>query len=94
MQNADLNAVLPDFVAQGIKSGVPLIGKKIKGFDILSAVLTGPETRSSCPIRILRDEKGCSSLPGLYPMGEGAGYAGGITSAAADGIKVVLSSIR
>lgn len=91
--NADLNAVLPDFVAEGIKRGVPLIGRRIRGFDSPSAVLTGPETRSSCPLRILRDEKGCSSFVGLYPMGEGAGYAGGITSAAADGIRIVLESL-
>ena len=92
--NADLNGVLPEAVARGIKIGVPLMGRRIKGFDAPQAVLTGPETRSSCPLRILRDEKGCSSIRGLYPMGEGAGYAGGITSAAADGIRVVLASLR
>ncbi|MBR1747209.1 MAG: hypothetical protein IJ735_03225 [Clostridia bacterium] len=92
-KNADLNAVLPDYVAEGIKQGVRLIGRRIRGFDDPHAVLTGPETRSSCPLRILRDERGESSISGLYPMGEGAGYAGGITSAAADGIRVVLSSL-
>jgi len=92
--NADLNGVLPEAVARGIKIGVPLMGRKIKGFDAPQAVLTGPETRSSCPLRILRDDTGCSSIKGLYPMGEGAGYAGGITSAAADGIRVVLASLK
>lgn len=91
--NCDLNAVLPDFIAKGIKEGVPLMAKKIRGFDTSEAVLTGVETRSSSPVRILRDENCRSSVAGLYPLGEGAGYAGGITSAAADGIRGVLFSL-
>ena len=87
---ADLNSVLPTEVAQALKEGIPAFGKKIKGFDSYDAVLTGCETRSSSPVRILRDESGNSvSVEGLFPAGEGAGYAGGILSAATDGIKVV-----
>ena len=87
---ADLNSVLPTEVAQALKEGIPAFGKKIKGFDSYDAVLTGCETRSSSPVRILRDESGNSvSVEGLFPAGEGAGYAGGILSASTDGIKVV-----
>ncbi|MBR3934182.1 MAG: hypothetical protein IKJ68_09785 [Clostridia bacterium] len=87
---ADLNEILPQYVSQALKEGITAFGKKIKGFDDYDAVLTGCETRSSSPVRILRDDKGSSvSVKGLFPAGEGAGYAGGILSAAADGIKVV-----
>lgn len=87
---ADLNEILPQYVAQALKEGITAFGKKINGFDDYDAVLTGCETRSSSPVRILRDEKGSSvSVKGLFPAGEGAGYAGGILSAATDGIKVV-----
>jgi uncharacterized FAD-dependent dehydrogenase len=78
---------LPDFVMQGIREALPVFGRRISGFDGEAAQLFGPETRSSSPIRILRDETLQSSIPGLYPCGEGAGYAGGILSAAVDGIK-------
>jgi len=87
---------LPPFVCDALRAGLVALGKKLRGFDHPDAILTGPETRSSSPVRILRDETGCSvNLPGLYPVGEGAGYAGGIISAAVDGIKTaehVLSS--
>ena len=87
---ADLNEILPQYVGQALKEGITAFGKKIKGFDDYDAVLTGCETRSSSPVRILRDDKGSSvSVKGLFPAGEGAGYAGGILSAATDGIKVV-----
>lgn len=92
--NCDLNAVLPGFIAEGLREGIPLMGRRIAGFDAGHAVLTGVETRSSSPVRIERDEYGCASVAGLYPLGEGAGYAGGITSAAADGIRGVLASIK
>ena len=65
-----------------------MLGKKLHGFDDPDAVLTAIESRSSSPVRIPRDETGQSSISGLYPCGEGAGYAGGIMSAAADGMKV------
>ena len=66
-----------------------MLGKKLKGFDSPDAVLTAVETRSSSPVRIVRESESYqSALRGLYPCGEGAGYAGGITSAAADGLRV------
>ena len=65
-----------------------MLGKKLRGFDDPDAVLTAVETRSSSPVRITRDASGQSTIRGLYPCGEGAGYAGGIMSAAADGIRI------
>lgn len=94
VKKADLTKVLPDFVCEGLKLAIPQMAKKIKGFDICDAVLTAPETRSSSPVRILRDENFESSIKGLYPAGEGAGYAGGITSSAADGIKIAMKIIE
>jgi uncharacterized FAD-dependent dehydrogenase len=84
---ANLNDIFPDFIVQSLKNGLPLLDKKIKGFAKPSSVITAPETRSSAPVRILRDENMQSvSIKGLYPCGEGAGYAGGIMSAAVDGL--------
>ena len=72
-----------------MRAALPLLGRKLKGFDHPAALLTGVETRSSSPVRILRGTDFQSiGLPGLFPCGEGAGYAGGITSAAVDGIRV------
>ena len=86
---AGLDGCLPTFVTDTLRDALPQFGRKLKGFDDPSALLTGVETRSSSPVRILRGENYQSvSLPGLYPCGEGAGYAGGITSAAVDGIRV------
>ncbi len=86
---ADLNAVLPDFVSSMLKKGIRQFGKKIAGFDAPDAILTAVETRTSAPLRILRGDNGESlSMKRLYPCGEGAGYAGGITSAALDGLKI------
>ena len=84
---ADLRACLPPFAADALAEALPLLGKKLRGYDHPDAVLTAVESRSSSPVRIPRDETGQSSLRGLYPCGEGAGYAGGILSAAADGIR-------
>lgn len=89
-----LEEYLPDFVTKSLRLGIVEFGKKIKGFDMDDAILTGPETRSSSPVRILRDENLTSNILGVYPCGEGAGYAGGITSAAVDGIKVAESIIE
>ncbi len=84
----DLREILPARITDVMQNAIPALGKKLRGFDDPEAVLTGPETRSSSPVRILRDEDLQSpSLPGLYPCGEGAGYAGGITSAAVDGLR-------
>lgn len=82
----EMDAILPNFIAESIREAMPLFARKIKNFD-KEAVFTAIETRTSSPIRILRDEKGMANLYGLYPIGEGSGYAGGITSSAVDGIK-------
>jgi uncharacterized FAD-dependent dehydrogenase len=79
---------LPNFAAQNIREALPVFGKKIRGFDAPDTRLCGPETRSSAPVRITRDKTTMqSNVPGIYPCGEGAGFAGGIMSAAVDGIK-------
>lgn len=83
----DLRACLPTAVVQSLKAALPMFGRQIEGFDRKDAVLTGIESRSSSPVRLLRNEKGMSAISGVYPCGEGAGYAGGIMSAAVDGIK-------
>jgi hypothetical protein len=70
-----------------LEAAIPMLGKRLKGYDDPDAVLTAIESRSSSPVRIPRDQTGQSRLLGLYPCGEGAGYAGGIMSAAADGIR-------
>ena len=85
----DLSECLPKFVIDTMKEGLLLLDKKLTGFAMEDAILTGVETRSSAPIRIVRDEQSLESVNvnGLYPSGEGAGYAGGIVTAAVDGIK-------
>lgn len=82
----DLRTVLPEYIASALKEALPKLDGMLKGFAEPDAVLTAPETRSSSPVRILRDESRQSAVIGLYPCGEGAGYAGGIMSAALDGI--------
>ena len=83
----DLHDVLPEKISRSIREALPMLDGKLKGFASADAVMTAPETRSSSPVRILRDETRQSALRGLYPTGEGAGYAGGIMSAAVDGIQ-------
>ncbi len=85
-----LNSALPDYAITAMREALPVFGRKIKGFDMHDAVMTGVETRTSSPLRIARDDDTLQSptLAGLYPAGEGAGYAGGILSAGVDGIKV------
>jgi uncharacterized FAD-dependent dehydrogenase len=85
---SDLNDILPNCVSSAIQEAMPVFGKKIKGFDRGDAILAGVETRTSSPVRILRNDLGEANILGLYPCGEGSGYAGGITTAAMDGIKV------
>ena len=82
----DLHRVLPERITSALEQALPLLDRNLKGFADPDAVLTGPETRSSSPVRILRGENRQSGLTGLYPAGEGAGYAGGIMSAAVDGM--------
>lgn len=90
-----LDGVLPDYVLDTLKQAIPVFDRKLPGFGDPDAVLTGVETRSSSPVRIVRDSAFQSpALRGFYPCGEGAGYAGGITSAAVDGLKVAEQVIR
>jgi hypothetical protein len=86
----DLAPLLPDYAIEAIREALPAFGRQIRGFDRDDAVLTGIESRTSSPLRITRDEASLQSLNvrGLYPAGEGAGYAGGILSAGVDGIRV------
>lgn len=86
----DLSSTLPSYAIEAIREALPAFGKKIRGFDRNDAILTGIETRTSSPIRIRRDRDTLQSIntQGLYPAGEGAGYAGGILSAGVDGIKI------
>ncbi len=91
----DLHQLFPRPVSEFLETGIRVFDKKIKGFGAPDAVLTGPETRTSAPVRILRNENFESiSVSGLYPAGEGAGYAGGIMSAAVDGIRVAQGILR
>ena len=85
---ADVRSILPKVIGDSIEEGVTAFGRKIKGFDRPDALLSGIESRTSSPVRIVRDKQGCANIEGIYPCGEGAGYAGGITSAAMDGIKI------
>lgn len=84
----DLRGCLPPLVADALAEALPALGRKLHGFADADAVMTAVEARSSSPVRILRDDRFQSNIAGLYPCGEGAGYAGGITSAAVDGLRV------
>jgi uncharacterized FAD-dependent dehydrogenase len=91
----DLGTALPAYAIEAMREAVPVFGRKIKGYDMADAVLTGVETRTSSPLRLTRGDD-CQSLNtrGLYPAGEGAGYAGGILSAGVDGLKVAEALAR
>lgn len=92
-----LDTCLPGFVTGALREALPLLDRKLRGFAHPDAVLTGVETRSSSPVRIERDARLVGSVEGLYPCGEGAGYAGGIMSAAVDGMRcaeAVLEAVR
>ncbi len=91
---ANLREALPEFMSEAIAEALLAFDKKIKHFAHSEALLTGFETRSSSPIRIKRNEAYETNIAGLYPAGEGAGYAGGITSAAVDGIEVAEKIIN
>jgi uncharacterized FAD-dependent dehydrogenase len=85
----DLHSALPAYAIAAIREALPVFGKKIPGFDMHDAVLTGVETRTSSPVKITRgDDFQSLNVKGLYPAGEGASYAGGILSAGVDGIEV------
>ena len=86
---APVSETLPDCVCQSLRYGLRSFDRKVRGYAMPEAVLSAAETRTSAPVRILRGSDFCAvGNPGIYPCGEGAGYAGGITSAAVDGIKV------
>lgn len=87
---ADLARCLPSFVVDSLKTGISEFDKKLHGFADPDAVLIGIESRTSSPVRILRDENRMASMEGVYPIGEGAGYAGGIVSSALDGLKTAI----
>ena len=91
---SNLNNILPEYISESIKEAIPVFGRRIKGFDREDAILLGIEARTSSPVVIVRDEELNSSIEGLYPCGEGAGYAGGITTAAIDGIKVAEKIVK
>lgn len=92
---ADLNQCLPEFVTGPMKESISYFDSRLKGFGIKDAVLTGVETRTSSPVRIPRDDNfEALGVKGLYPAGEGAGYAGGIVSAAVDGIRIAEQIIK
>lgn len=84
---AQLKNCLPEYVTATLKEAIPYFDHRIRGFAMWDSILTGVETRSSSPVRINRDDNHVSNIQGIYPMGEGAGYAGGIMSSAVDGIK-------
>ena len=96
VREADLRSCLPGFAADGIAEALSTFGRRLRGFDDAGAVLTGTEARSSSPVRVLRDADSLQSpdIAGLYPCGEGCGYAGGIMSAAMDGIRVARALMR
>jgi uncharacterized FAD-dependent dehydrogenase len=95
VKEADFAEILPDFVNAGLQRALPHFERQMRGFLTNEAVLIGVETRTSAPLRIIRDERGASpSHPGLFPVGEGAGYAGGIMSAALDGLKAAEQIIQ
>lgn len=92
---ANLRTILPGFVGDPLAEGLVSFGTRLPGFDSPDAVLTGVESRSSSPVRIVRDEKSLqANVRGIYPMGEGAGYAGGIMSAAMDGMRAALAYLE
>ena len=89
----DLHDILPSKITDVLEWALPELDKRLHGYADPDAVMTAPETRSSCPVRIVRGENRQSSLAGLYPCGEGAGYAGGIMSAAVDGMQTAEAVI-
>lgn len=91
---SNLNDILPEFVSDTLKEAISYFDKKLKGFANPDSILTGVETRSSSPVRIIRNKNLVSNISGLYPCGEGAGYAGGIMSAAVDGIKCAIAVLE
>lgn len=94
VEECSISELFPDYIVESLRAGISGFSKLIPAFRDREAVLTAPETRSSSPVRICRDENMMSSLHGLYPCGEGAGYAGGILSSAVDGIRVAEAVLK
>ena len=84
----NINDIFPEFINNDLKEAINYFNNKIDGFNSGDAIIAGVETRTSSPIRIIRDENGMSNIDGIYPIGEGSGYSGGITTSAMDGIKI------
>ena len=84
----DISKCLPDYITKSLKEALPLLNNKLSGFAKDNNLLIAIESRSSCPLTIVRDENYESNIKGIYPIGEGAGYAGGIITSAQDGVKV------
>jgi len=93
VREADFGQVFPSFITDSLRYGFRSFGQKIKGFDAPDTMLTAAETRTSAPVRILRNKETMTAVghPLIYPCGEGAGYAGGITSAAVDGLRAAMA---
>jgi len=95
VKETDLAVLFPAQITALLRAALPILGKRLAGFDDPAAFLTAPETRTSSPVRVLRGQDGCAvGVSGLYPCGEGAGYAGGIMSAAVDGLRCALALMR
>ena len=90
----NLNNIFPEFINESLKEAIEYFNTKIEGYSNPDAILLGVESRTSSPVRIPRDENGLSKIKGLYPCGEGCGYAGGITTAAIDGLKTAENLIK
>ena len=90
---SNLNKLYPEYVNESLKEALIHFGSKIKGFDDVNSIIAGVESRTSSPVRIVRNDEYISNIDGIYPCGEGAGYAGGITTSAIDGIKVAEAII-
>lgn len=93
-QSGNINEIFPEYINKDLKEGIKYFGTKIKGFDAGDVILVAPETRTSSPVRIIRDKYLQTNIKGIYPCGEGSGYAGGITTSAIDGIKVFEEIIK
>ena len=91
---ANVRSIFPTFLARDIEEGIAAFGRKLPGYAGDDAVVSGVESRTSSPVRLVRGEDMESGIRGIYPCGEGAGYAGGITSAAMDGIRTAEAIVR
>ena len=90
---ANLNELYPPYVNESLKEALVHFGSKIDGFDNDDSIISGIESRTSSPVRMIRDDNYISNIEGIYPCGEGAGYAGGITTSSIDGLKVAEAII-